>query len=136
MYLKLNKKSLKLLAIQVGLCWTSLQSDQNLHKPHVVRQQLSIGICCRRPRSATNPPATAAAVDRRDRQTDCRILYDHYLPTVILIVTLIIIGIPSPTHSLTLGLNPSFSVNPPYPAFPFSPSGFTIWISHTVYCYF
>ena len=36
----------------------------------------------------------------------------------------------------TLGLNPSFSANPPYPAFPFSPSGFTIWISHTVYCYF
>ena len=59
----------------------------------------------------------------------------HYLPTVILIVTLIIIGIPSPTHSLTLGLNPSFSANPPYPAFSFSPSGFTIWISHTVYCY-
>ena len=55
---------------------------------------------------------------------------------VILIVTLIIIGIPSPTHSLTLGLNPSFSANPPYPAFPFSPSGFTIWISQTVYCYF
>ena len=38
--------------------------------------------------------------------------------------------------SLTLGLNPSFSANPPYPAFPFSPSGFTIWISQTVYCYF
>ena len=42
-----------------------------------------------------------------------RILYDHYLPTVILIVILII-GIPSPTHSFTLGLNPSFSANPPY----------------------
>jgi len=40
----------------------------------------------------------------------CRILYDHYLPTVILII----IGIPSPTHSFTLGLNPSFSANPPY----------------------
>ena len=39
---------------------------------------------------------------------------DHYLPTVILIVILIIIGIPSPTHSFTLGLNPSFSANPPY----------------------
>ena len=24
----------------------------------------------------------------------------------------------------------------PTAAFPFSPSGFTIWISHTVYCYF
>ena len=42
------------------------------------------------------------------------LLYDHYLPTVILIVILIIIGIPSPTHSFTLGLNPSFSANPPY----------------------
>ena len=51
-------------------------------------------------------------------------------------VILIIIGIPSPTHSFTLGLNPSFSANPPYPAFPFSHSGFTIWISQTVYCYF
>ena len=49
---------------------------------------------------------------------------------------LIIIGILSPTHSLTLGLNPSFSANPPYPAFSFSPSGFTMWISQTVYCYF
>ena len=37
------------------------------------------------------------------------VLY-HYLPTVILII----IGIPSPTHSFTLGLNPSFSANPPY----------------------
>ena len=35
---------------------------------------------------------------------------------VILIVILIIIGIPSPTHSFTLGLNPSFSANPPYPS--------------------
>ena len=43
-----------------------------------------------------------------------KILFDHYLPTVILIVILIIIGIPSPTHSFTLGLNPSFSANPPY----------------------
>ena len=34
--------------------------------------------------------------------------------TVILIVILLIIGIPSPTHSFTLGLNPSFSANPPY----------------------
>ena len=36
-----------------------------------------------------------------------------YLPTVILIVILII-RIPSPTHSFTLGLKPSFSANPPY----------------------
>jgi len=32
----------------------------------------------------------------------------HYLATVILII------IPSPTHSFTLRLNPSFSANPPY----------------------
>jgi len=41
----------------------------------------------------------------RERQTD-----KHYLPTVILII----ISIPSPTHSFTLGLNPSISANPPY----------------------
>ena len=35
------------------------------------------------------------------------------VPTVILIVILII-GIPAATHSFTLGLNPSFSANPPY----------------------
>jgi len=50
------------------------------------------------------------------RAFNCRILYDHYLPTVIPIVILNIIGIPSPTHSFTLGLNPSFSANPPYPS--------------------
>ena len=43
----------------------------------------------------------------------------YYLPTVILIVILIIIGIPSPTHSFTLGFNPSFSANPPYPSLSF-----------------
>ena len=61
-----------------------------------------------------------------------------YLPTVILIVILIIIGrpIPSPTHSFTLGLNPPFSANPPYRTLSFfSHSGFTM-ISQTVYCYF
>ena len=53
------------------------------------------------------------------RAFNCRFLYDHYLPTVILIVILIIIGIPSPTHSFTLGLNPSFSANPTYPSLSF-----------------
>ena len=43
----------------------------------------------------------------------------HYLPTFILIVILIIIGIPSPTHSFTLGLNPSFSANPPHSSLSF-----------------
>ena len=49
------------------------------------------------------------------RAFNCRILYDHYFPTVILII----ISIPSPTHSFTLGLNPSFSANPPYPSLSF-----------------
>jgi len=30
----------------------------------------SIDVCCPRPTSAANPPTAAAAVDRRDRQTD------------------------------------------------------------------
>jgi len=34
------------------------------------RLQLSIDICCRRPRSAANQPHAAAAVDRRDSRTD------------------------------------------------------------------
>ena len=29
-------------------------------------------------------------------------------------IGILVIGIPSPTHSFTLGLNPSFSANPPY----------------------
>ena len=33
---------------------------------------MSIDICCPRPTSAANPPAAAAAVDRRDRRTDTR----------------------------------------------------------------
>ena len=33
-----------------------------------------------------------------------------YIPGIVILV----IGIPSPTHSFTLGLNPSFSANPPY----------------------
>jgi len=37
-----------------------------------------------------------------------------YLSIYLSIVVLIIIGIPSPTHYFTLGLNPSFSANPPY----------------------
>ena len=54
---------------------TSLQSDQNVRGPRVARQKhLSIDICCPRPIIAANPPADAAAVDRRDRQTDGRTL--------------------------------------------------------------
>ena len=39
---------------------------------------------------------------------------ESYTVVVLLTFILIIIGIPSPTHSFTLGLNPSFSANPPY----------------------
>jgi len=44
--------------------------DQNLRGHHDAQQQLSTDICRLRPTSAANSPATAAAVDRRDRQTD------------------------------------------------------------------
>ena len=47
-----------------------------------------------------------------ERLIDWATFYYRYLRY--LIVILIIIGIPSPTHSFTLGLNPSFSANPPY----------------------
>ena len=70
------------------------------------------------------------------RAFNCRILYNHYLPTVILIVILIIIGIPSPTHSFTLGLNPSFSANLPYRSLSFFSFRIYYMISQTVYCYF
>ena len=54
-----------------------------------------------------------------NRAFNCRILYDHYFPTVILIIIGLMDGyapgpLLSPTHSFTLGLNPSFSANPPY----------------------
>jgi len=53
-----------------SICWTSVQSGQNLRGPHVTRQQqVLIGICCQRPTSAANPPAAAAAVDRWNRET-------------------------------------------------------------------
>ena len=38
----------------------------------------------------------------------CRILYDHYLATSYLLL----LGIPSPTHSFIPGLKPSFYANP------------------------
>jgi len=41
-------------------------------------RQLSIDICCQRRSSAANQPHVAAAVDRRDRQTDGRTL-DRYV---------------------------------------------------------
>ena len=47
----------------------------------------------------------------------------------------IIIGIPSPTHSFIPGLKPSFSANPSHCSLSFSSSGLTTWIPQTVYCY-
>jgi len=49
------------------------------------------------------------------RAFNCRILYGRYLPTV----TLIIIGIPSPSHSFIPGFKPSFLRILPIAAFPF-----------------
>jgi len=60
------------------------------------------------------------------RAFNCRILYGHYLPTVILII----IGIPSPTYSFILGLITFLFLQIlPTVAFPFLSSGFTTWIS-------
>jgi len=46
----------------------------NMMLPAFAAYQLSIDICCRRSRSVANLPTAAAAVDRRDRQTDGRTL--------------------------------------------------------------
>ena len=46
-------------------------------------------------------------------------LFSEHVLICFPMVILIIIGIPSPTHSFTLGLNPSFSANPPYPSLSF-----------------
>ena len=70
-------------------------------------------------RAALNPEISRRAAI--DRQFDCRILYGRYLPTVILII----IGIPSPTHSFIPGLKPSFSANPSLRSLSFSSSGLT-----------
>ena len=48
-------------------------------------------------------------------------------PTVILII----ISIPSPTHSFIPDLKPSFSANPSNCSFSFSSSGLTAWIPQT-----
>ena len=59
-------------AIKRG-CVCTVQSDQNLGGLYFV-QQLSIDIWCPGPTSAANLLAAAAAVKRRDRQTDGRTL--------------------------------------------------------------
>ena len=87
-----------------------------------------------RKRSVFHPPTAIPKRCRLQlcRAFNCRILYGHYLPTVILII----IVIPSPTHSFIPGLKPSFSANPSHRSLTFSSSGFTAWIPQTVYCYF
>ena len=60
--------------------------------------------------------------------------------SVIMLLTfifiIIIISMPSPTHSFIPGLKPSFSANPSHRSLSFSSSGLTTWIPQTVYCYF
>ena len=67
---------------QTTLCWASSFGSQHdaariccwlaAESIDTRRPQLSIDICCPRPRSSANQPHAAAAVDRRDRQTDGR----------------------------------------------------------------
>jgi len=60
--------------------------------------------------------------------------------SVIMLLTfifiIIIISMPSPTHSFIPGLKPSFTANPSHCSLSFSSSGLTTWIPQTVYCYF
>jgi len=56
------------------VCWTSLQSGQNLRGPHVARQQqLAIDMRRPRPTSAANP-TLLLSIDGTDEQTDGRTL--------------------------------------------------------------
>jgi len=60
--------------------------------------------------------------------------------SVIMLLTfifiIIIISMPSPTHSFIPGLKPSFTANPSHCSLFFSSSGLTTWIPQTVYCNF
>ena len=56
--------------------------------------------------------------------------------TVIMLITVILIIFPSPTHSFIPGLKPSFSANASHCSLSFSSSGLTTWTPQTVYCYF
>ena len=49
---------------------------------------------------------------------------------------LLLLGIPSPTHTFIPGLKPSFSANPSHRSPSLSSSGLTTWIPQTVYGYF
>jgi len=59
-------------------------------------------------RASCRTQARTLSVTNWPRSSVERILYGHYLPTFILII----IGIPSPTHSFIPGLKPPFSANP------------------------
>ena len=50
---------------------------------------------------------------------------------MLLTVILIIISFPSPTHSFSPGLKPSFYANPSHRSLSFSSSGLTTWIPQT-----
>ena len=89
---KLNISSLvRRLIVDSTDSYTSMldQSDENLHGPHVARQQqLSIDL---RPTSAANPPAAAAilSIDETDGRTDghwtvCDALTAYYADRVII----------------------------------------------------
>ena len=62
----------------ISLCWASPTGSQPdaicicYRAPAARHPQLSINICCRRRHLEANPLATAAAVNRRDRQTNGR----------------------------------------------------------------
>ena len=146
---------------QTSLCFQPHPSAVNVTLPAFAaeRAQLIRGMHRRPPLSisVSYPQATAAAVDRRDRQTDgqtdalplhrpCSACYagsvnnekQYWLHAVDKSNSsyLRVFGIPSPTHSFIPGLKPSFSVNPSHRSLSFSASGFTTWIPQTVYCYF
>ena len=74
----------------------------------------------------------------RLKPSNCRILYGHYLPTVILIIIRSLSQLYYITHSLFHSRLKTFLFYKSFPtaAFPFSSSGFTTWIPQTVYCHF
>jgi len=75
---------MKLSLLLEQVCWTSLQSDQNLRGPRVARVSSSYRSILmlrssQRRTSAANSPAAAVAIDRRDRRTtDNRPFRDAY----------------------------------------------------------
>jgi len=65
------------------MCWTTLQSNQNVRGPHVARQeQLSIDIYCRPAPVFSSKPAgrrcCCRSTGQTDGRTDTRPCYDAY----------------------------------------------------------